>query len=102
MDDLEIATITTNKGYAAKEFMIEPQGLIAKPGRSKLSFIVTRDDEPLGMIHTKLFRLTDTHKIAITTSSEEVMFIMIALVLFIDDREPSFFSIFKKLDWFTP
>lgn len=102
MDEQTIATITMNKGYSSKEFVIEPQELVAKPGGSKLTFIVTRDGESFGTIHTKLFRLSNTYTIEIATFSEVFMLIMITLTLFIDEREPSFFSIFKNLNWFIP
>lgn len=100
VDGKRLATITTNKGLTTKEFIIDPQGMVTKHNHSKLFFTVIKEGERVGSISTKLFKFKKTYTIQVTEFSKEFMFIMIALTMFIDERDPSFFgSIFKKVDW---
>lgn len=100
VDGDRIATITTNKGFKTKGFTVEPQGMVTQYNRSKLVVTLMKNDEPVGVIKAKLFRFKKTYVIQFEERSEELTFILIALTLFIDERDPAFFgSIFKKMEW---
>jgi|SRR5690625_3825308 len=101
VDGKKVATITTNKGFTTKEFTVEPQEMVTKHNRSKLVCTLIQNGKPVGTVRTKLFRFKKTYTVRIEEPSEALMFIMFALTMFIDERDPSFFgSIFKKMDWF--
>ncbi|HLR22337.1 MAG TPA: hypothetical protein VK100_01330 [Pseudogracilibacillus sp.] len=102
MDGSFIATIKTNKGLKTKGFTIDPQGLVTDHNRSKLIYTLMQNDKTVGAISTKLFRLKNTYQINIIDYSEELMFMMIALTIIIDERDPSFAgSLLKKPDWLS-
>src|SRR5699024_639263 len=97
-----IATIKTNKGLKTKGFTIDPQGLVTDHNRSKLIYTLMQNDKTVGAISTKLFRLKNTYQINIIDYSEELMFMMIALTIIIDERFTYFGSSFlKKPEWFS-
>jgi len=102
MNETRIATITTNKGFSTKGFTIEPQGMKTKHNQSKLLFSVVKDNETVATVNINLFNFKSTYTIKMINSNDnELTYIMIALAIFIDERDPSFLgSIFKKIDWF--
>src|SRR5699024_7900767 len=102
MDGSFIATIKTNKGLITKGFIIDPQGLVTDHNRSKLIYTLMQNDKTVEANSTKLSRLKNTYQIDIIDYSEELMFMMIAFTIIIDERDPSFAGSFlKKPDWLS-
>ncbi|HLR24176.1 MAG TPA: hypothetical protein VK093_00080 [Candidatus Avipropionibacterium sp.] len=99
----KIVTITTNKGLRTKRFSVEPGGLTIKANSSKLIFKLRDGSEELGRVETKLLRFKDTYFVDILNPSEETMYILIALAIIIDERDPSFIGgIFKNIESILP
>lgn len=69
---------------------------------SKLLFRVMKNSEAVGTVNINLFKFKSTYTIKMINSNDDKLtYIMIALAIFIDERDPSFLgSIFKKIDWF--
>src|SRR5699024_6178891 len=96
MDGSFIATIKTNKGLKTKGLTIDTQGLVTDHNRSKLIYTLMQNDKQIGAISMKLVRLKSPYQINIIDHSEELMFMLIALTIIIDERDPCFAGSFLK------
>ena len=96
------ATITINKGFSKKHFSIEPQKMETRHNKSKLSYTLMKDGNSLGKVTMKLFRLKTGYTMELFINDEDILLLLVALVIFMDEVEPSILgSMFKKLDWLS-